>query len=87
MNYHFYADDSSLYLMFCPHYIESAVSRVEGYVALVQEKSLKLNPSKTDELLLITPKPVYKQFVCPTISICSTLIEPSEVVKIIGVSR
>ncbi len=57
---------------------------------MVQEwiklKSLKLNPSKT-ELLLIPSKPIYKQFVCPTISICDTFIEPSEVVKIIGVSR
>ncbi len=47
-------------------------------------KSLKLNPSKI-ELLLITSKPIYKQYVCPTISICDTLIEPSEVVKMIGV--
>ncbi len=46
--------------------------------------SLKLNQSKT-ELLLITSEPIYKQFVCPTISICDTLIKPSEVVKMIGV--
>ena len=84
MNYHFYADDSSLYLIVHPHDIESAVSRVEGRVALVQKlvklESLELNPSKT-ERLLITSKPINKKLVCPTISI--TLTEPSEVVKMI----
>ncbi len=86
MNYHFYADDSSLYLIFHLYDIEAAVSRVEGCVAWVYEwmklKSLKLNPSKT-ELLLITSKPIYKKLVCATISICDTLIEPSEAVKMI----
>ena len=88
MNYHFYVYDSSLYLIFHAHDTESAVGRIEGCVALVQEwmkpKSLKLNPSKT-ELLLRTSKPIYKKLVCSTISICDTLIEPSQVVKMIGV--
>ncbi len=80
MNYHFDAGDSSL--------IKSDVSKVEGCVASFQEwmdlKSLKLNPSKT-ELLLITSKTIYTKLVCPTISICDTLIEYSEVVKTIGI--
>ncbi len=82
-----FVDGSSLYLIVHPHDIESAVSRVEGCVALVQKlmelKSLLLNSSKT-ELLLITSKTIYKKLVCPTISICDTLIEPSEMVKMIG---
>ncbi len=53
-------------------------------VCWMKLKSLKLNLSKT-EFLLITSKPIYKKLICSTISICDTLIEPSEVVKMIGV--
>ncbi len=49
----------------------------------VDEAEVKLNPPKT-EFLLIISKSIYKNR-CPTISICGIFIQPSEVAKMIGV--
>ena len=49
MNYHFYADDSQLYLLFQPQDIAITVQRVEKCITSVRqwmcEKSLKINHS------------------------------------------
>ncbi len=59
MNYHFYADDSSLYIMFKPLDIITTVDHVEQCVRSVRtwmsQNSLKMNDTKT-EVLLITTK-------------------------------
>ena len=84
MQYHLYADDSSLR----PLDILATMSRVEQCVDAVRlwmsQKSLKMNDSKT-EVLLITSKQLSKKVTCPSISIGGHLVKPGEVVKSIGV--
>jgi hypothetical protein len=88
MNYHFYADDSSLYVIFKPLDIIIAVEKVEQCVVSVRQwmcqKSLKMNDAKT-EVLLITSKQISKKVSCPSMCIGDNLVDPCEVAKSIGV--
>lgn len=88
MNYQLYADDSSLYIMFRPLDILATVERVEQCVESVRQwmsqRSLKMNDSKS-EVLLISSKQISKKVTCPSISIGGHLVHPSDVVKSVGV--
>ncbi|PIK49357.1 hypothetical protein BSL78_13780 [Apostichopus japonicus] len=69
MDYHFYADDSSLYLMFHPNDITITVHRLEKCITSVRQwmshKCLKINDSKT-EVLLISSKHLARKIECPS---------------------
>ena len=60
MKYSFYADDSSVYVSFEPSDLQGAITDVERCIAAVKNwmatKSLKMNDSKTDVILLSTPR-------------------------------
>ncbi|PIK38248.1 hypothetical protein BSL78_24925 [Apostichopus japonicus] len=88
MDYHFYADDSSLYLMFHPNDISITVHRLEKCITSVRQwmshKCLKMNDSKT-EVLLISSKHLARKIECPSIIIGDHQVEPSDVAKSIGV--
>jgi len=88
MIYHFYADDSQLYLLFQPKDITSTVHRVERCIESVRQwmsqKCLKMNDSKT-EILLISSKQLSRKIECPSIIIGDQQVEPSEVARSIGV--
>ena len=88
MNYHFYADDSQLYLLFQPHDIATTVRKVEECITSVRQwmlqKSLKMNDSKT-EVLLISSKQLARKINCPSIIIGDSGVAPSVVAKSLGV--
>jgi hypothetical protein len=64
VNYHLYADDSSLYVTFDPGNLGDAIDVVHNCLNAVQELmtnlKLRMNSSKT-EVILISSKPVAKQ--------------------------
>ena len=74
--------------MYSPQDITIAISRVEQRVASVRDwmcqKSLKMNDSKT-EILLITSKQVSQKLTCPSVSIADHLATPSDVARSVGV--
>jgi len=88
MDYHFYADDSSLYVLFQPRDLTDTIQHTEQCLVSVRQwmsqKCLKLNDSKT-EILLISSKQISKKLECPSIIIGDTSVEPKDVVKSVGV--
>ena len=88
-NYHFYADDTSLYLTFEPAEVSSAVERVEECVAAVRQhmgqKMLKMNNSKT-EVVLISSRAMARRIQnVPTVTVGDDVVSLSEVARYIGV--
>jgi hypothetical protein len=88
MDYHFYADDSEVYVLFNPKDINITVQRLEKCITSVRQwmsqKCLKMNDSKT-EVLLISSKQLSRKIDCPSIMIGDHQVEPSDVAKSIGV--
>ena len=89
VQYHFYADDSSLYVTFEPDGMHSTVTHLEQCLVAVQnhmiQKKLKMNSTKTDVLLIAT-KTLMKEIPgVATLTIGEDAIPISEAVRYIGV--
>lgn len=90
VDYHFYADDSSLYVTFDAAELDQSVHRLQDCVKAVQEwmrqKRLKMNPNKT-ELLFVATKNVQRQVPAgtPVVKVGDNDVTPSEAVRYIGV--
>ena len=90
LSYHLYADDTSLYLTFEADETDNAVARIEHCAEAVREwmgrKQLKMNPRKT-ELLLLASKSIGRRIpaMTPTIHIDDTDVTPADAVRYIGV--
>ena len=90
LNYHFYADDSSLYLTFEVAQLNQAVDRLTECTEAVRlwmgQKKLKMNSSKT-ELLFVTTKNIGKNIPdgTPVVQVGENHVKPSDAVRYIGV--
>ena len=88
MNYHFYADDSSLYLSFEPADLNPSIVRVQQCIEAIRswmaKMFLKMNDAKT-EVILISSKTLASRVPPPTIQIGTSSASPSDVVKSLGV--
>ena len=88
MNYHLYADDSSIYAMFKPQQLETTIQSVQQCVNAVRQwmtrKSLKMNDSKT-EVIVISSKPMRTKFDCPHVIIGETSVQTNDAAKLLGV--
>jgi hypothetical protein len=87
ISYHFYADDSQIYISFKIDEANSAVSKIEHAIKVIRtwmaQNFLCLNDSKTD-VLLIGSKTAYKKINIPYVNIGSEMISPSLDAKNIG---
>ena len=88
VRFHFYADDTSLYVTFEPTELTQTVAHVERCVAAVRswmkQKMLKLNESKT-EAILLSSRTVSTTLPQVSFNIGDANISASNVVKYIGV--
>ena len=87
IRYHFYADDSQLYLAFNPqdedtarHKLEACISEIRNWM---QRNHLKLNDTKT-EFLIIGSKTQLNQLTNDSIQIGDTIIKSSHSARNIG---
>ena len=87
VNYHFYADDSQIYVTFNVPNADEAVKKVEEVASIIKkwmkENFLCLNEDKT-EVLLIASKSDHTKLKIPHIKIGNELITPSKEAKNIG---
>lgn len=88
INYHFYADDTQLYISCKPQDIDSAIARMEACISDIYRwmcsHHLKLNSEKT-EFLIISSKSASKKFIAPSIHVNGHSVNSSTVVRNIGV--
>jgi len=87
IQYHFYADDSQLYVTFNINDADKAVKKVEEAVNVIKEwmsqNFLCLNEDKT-EVILIASKSIQKKLQIPHITVGSEEIVPAKEAKNIG---
>ena len=91
LNVHLYADDTQLYLAFCPHSNEDtiqAVTRIQDCVADLQDwiniNRLKFNATKTEIIVMCAPQKKLKLSM-PHIELGDTVVPVSTVANNIGV--
>jgi hypothetical protein len=87
VQYHFYADDSQIYISFDVIETEEAITKIEETVAAIKkwmsQNFLCLNDEKT-EVLFIASKSVHQRLDIPGISIGNVKISPTHDAKNIG---
>lgn len=87
-NYHMYADDTNLYLIFEPQFLSSNITEMEKTADLVRGwmalNDLKMNDNKT-EVMLITPKHLANKIKCPNLIVGEHEVVPSSCVRNLGV--
>ena len=87
-SYHFYADDSQLYITFKIQEANIAVHQMEEIVAVVKtwmcSHYLKMNNDKT-EFLVISSKPMSRRFSVPFLQVGDHQIIPTSTARNIGV--
>jgi hypothetical protein len=87
IKYHFYADDSQLYISFDIHEAGVATKRIEEAVTTIKEwmsnNFLCLNEDKTEILLIASPS-MHKKVNIPHLTIGSEKISPTSSAKNIG---
>ena len=90
LSYHFYADDTSLYLTFESSELISAISQMQHCAEDVRQwmsmKKLKMNNGKT-EFLLIAPRSVSRNLPddVPVLTVGDTDVAPMQMVRYIGI--
>ena len=89
INYHFYADDTQLYISLSPANFSHCIQKLKNYLNDIQNfmftNKLKLNPDKT-ELILIGSKNNRKQLLPHfPINILGNQVSPAQSVKNLGV--
>ena len=91
LSYHFYADDTQLYLTVDPKShssLQDSISRVEKCAMDIKiwmsRKMLKLNDDKTEVLYIASPH-YQKSLPCPTLKIDQSNITPATSARNIGV--
>ena len=90
INYHFYADDSQLYLAFSPkdpRDLDSAISRLERCASDIRnwmtDHFLKLNEDKT-EFIIFSPPRCTTSFASTTITVGDDTVLPVDIVRNLG---
>ena len=89
VNYHFYADDTSLYVSFEPSDIDANIDAMERCIDAVKTwmsaKQLKMNDSKS-EFIVIATKSLFRQIpVSSALKVGNVVLDPSNAVKSLGV--
>ena len=88
INYHFYADDTQLFVSFddknCASSLESLSSCLNRVQSWMFNNKLSLNPSKTEFLLLGTPHQLEKFSNIHSVNFDNSLIHKSESVRNLG---
>jgi len=89
-DYHFYADDSDLYLCARPSQLVTASHQLEDCIRLVQtwmcKHQLKMNDEKT-EFLVISSKQMAPRFTPPTLTIGNSEITAATSARNLGVTQ
>jgi hypothetical protein len=88
VQFHFYADDTSLYVSFEPNQMDTAVVHLEECLSAVkmhmQEKKLKMNSSKTDVILITTKTLAQRLPGVLTLKVDDDEVSTTNVVRYIG---
>ena len=89
INYHFYADDTQLYMPLTQTNCTTALVTLQECLADVQSwmtaNKLKLNPNKTEFILFGTKSQRAKLSGCFPVDICGSKISPTDKVRNLGV--
>lgn len=89
MEFHLYADDSTVYLSFKPENIDETFHRMERCLDEVQKwmgnMRLKMNPSKTELLLISSRRGSHRIGTIPVLSVAGDEAKPTEVARLLGV--
>ena len=89
LQYHIYADDTSIYLSVKPGDLKKGIKQIEQCIALVQQWmckfQLKMNNDKT-EFMIISSKRTESKFTSQSLNIKDSVIEPSRAVRNLGVT-
>ena len=88
IQYHFYADDSQLWVIFKPPELDTAIGQMEKCIVSVQKwmlsHQLKMNDDKT-ELLVISSKTIARGIVSPSLHIGDHQVVATSTARNIGV--
>lgn len=88
-NYHFYADDTQIYLSAKLNELDNAVHQIEQCVSIVEgwmsQHQLKMNNDKT-EFLIISSKQLASKFTKPSLKLSGLAVEPVKLARNIGVT-
>ena len=89
VQYHFYADDTSLYLTFNLNEIDSAITRMEKCIGDVKKwmaaKHLKMNDSKSNFIIIASKRMLKTLPSKPDLKIGSVILKSEDAVKSLGV--
>ena len=89
ISYHFYADDSSLYVAFEPAEIDAAIAQMELCIDAVRNwmsaKHLKMNDSKSEFILIATKSVLKNVSTNSVLKVGNVILDPSDAVKSLGV--
>jgi hypothetical protein len=87
VDYHFYADDTQIYVTFKPNTMPTALKRMDTCLYVVQHwmstSMLKMNAEKT-EFLLISSKQMTTKLQSPSVNVGSCTITPTKTARNIG---
>ena len=88
LQYHIYADDTSIYMSVKPGILDEGIKQIEQCVAMIQQWmckfQLKMNDDKT-EFMIISSKRLASKFTTQSLTIKDSAIEPSTSVRNLGV--
>ena len=88
VGYHFYADDSQIYITASPDQVDAASTQMEECVRLVSawmsQHHLMMNNNKT-EFLVLSSKHTAREIRLPNLDVCGHSVAPSDTVRNIGV--
>ena len=89
IRYHFYADDTQLYIAFDPNHCDRAVREMENCVSAVRQwmdsNHLKMNDGKTEVVCIGTDRNLSK-LKLESVAIAGSVVTPVSNVKVLGVT-